>query len=268
MKKALVVGLVLAGLLNVVPAFAEDNIYTIVRSQDLIGKQVKNEAGAVLGKVEDYVINIKDGSVVYAVLQNGDTLGFGGKLFAIPPQAMMLSKDLKNVVLNVDKDELDKATGFDANKWPSEPDARWGKGKASSTPDRKDEPKKEGNKDEDKIAHLRRVSSLMGTTMKNEKGEDLGSMQGVVFDFKDKNGKVLYAALAYGGVAGVGSKYFAVPWEALKYEAPTLKAGEHAFVINVDKSDLENAKGFDTKSWPTKPDTMFTKNNKTPDKKP
>jgi sporulation protein YlmC with PRC-barrel domain len=275
-KTALAAGLALAGLLVVGQAFAADESpYTIVRTQDLIGKQVKNRAGTLVGKVEDYVINVKDGSIIYGVVHYGDTLGFGGKLFAVPPQALSLAQDQKAVMFDVEKDDLDKATGFDANRWPTEPDQRWAKkGPAPKDEpkkdDKKDEPKKDDakkddkkddpKKDEEKAAHLRRVTSLNGTTVKGSNGEDLGSVQGMVFDLK-KN-KVLYAALAYGGVAGIGSKYFAVPWEAVTLESPTLKAGEKSFVISVTKAELDSAPGFDGKNWPTEPDKMFAKPKK------
>jgi len=259
--------LVIAGLLIAGQGYGADSPYTIVRTPDLLGKQVKNAGGAVLGKVEDYVINLKDGAVVYAVLQHGDTLGFGGKLFAIPPQALSLAVDEKAVLLEVEKDDLDKALGFDANKWPTAADERWAKKGAPA----KDQPKNEEAKkddlrkddrsrEEDKAAHLRRVTSLINTPVKNTKGEDLGSTAGLVFNMKDN--KVLYVAMSYGGVAGLGSKYFAIPWGALTLESPTLKAGDKAFVLDATKEQLDRAPGFDGKMWPTVADETFTKAGK------
>lgn len=280
MKKTAVVALlVVAGLFVACTAFAADEPqYTRVKTPDLIGKQVRNPAGIVLGKLDDYVINLKDGTVVYGVLHYGDTLGFGGKLFAIPPQALSLAPDLKAVVLDVDKGDLDKEKGFDANKWPTSPDDRWGK-KSSPKKDepKKDEPRKdeankdkkdEANRDEDKAFHLRRVTSLMGTAVKNTKGEELGTVQGFALDMKDN--KVVYAGMSYGGVVGIGAKYFAIPWGALVFESPTLKAGDRAFIIDIAKEELEKGQGFDPKMWPTEPDSSFkvggTKNE--PPKKP
>jgi hypothetical protein len=59
-----------------------------------------------------------------------------------------------------------------------------------------------------------------------------------------------------------------VPWEALTFESPTLKAGDRAFVLNVTKAELESAPGFDGKAWPTEPDKMFTKGGKKEPSKP
>jgi len=267
MKKiAVVVGLVVVALLMVSLTPAADapaSPYTIVRSLDLIGKTVKNRSGTVLGKVEDYVINIKDGTITYGVVLYGDTLGFGGKLFAVPPQALSLADDQKAVVIDAEKDDFDKAAGFDANKWPTEPDSHWGKKGTPPKDPKKDDPKKDDpkkddpKKDDEKTTHLRRVTSLMGTSVRNTKGEDIGSIQGLVFSQKDN--KVLYAAMNYGGVAGIGGKYFAVPWEALSLQSPTLKAGDRVFILDATKDQLERATGFDTKAWPLEADKQFSK---------
>jgi sporulation protein YlmC with PRC-barrel domain len=225
---------------------------TIFRSVDLIGKEVRNAKGESLGKVEDLVINVKDGSIVYAALQYGDTLGFGGKMFAIPPGAMKLSDDWKTFVLNVNKEEFDKVQGFDANKWPTGADNRWGTNKDEKTP-RADAPRGEGD------AHLRRLSSLVGLTVKDKDGETLGSCQGAGIDLNQN--KVAYMVLAYGGVAGVGSKYFAVPCDAVEMKSFDLKS-KPGFVINAKKNDFENSPGFDYKTWPNRPDNRFGKNGK------
>ncbi len=258
-KRSLLAPVLLAGLLVAGRLEAADSPFTVVRTPDLIGKQVKNPSGVVLGKVEDYVINIKEGTVVYGVLLYGDTLGFGGKLFAIPPTAMTLDADGRSLTLNVDRDALEGAAGFDANKWPSEPDPRWGgKGEPKKDDPRKDDPKK----DEDRALHLRRVTSLVGMTVRNTKGEDLGSVQGLALDLK--NAKVVYAAMAYGGVAGVGSKMFAVPWEALSIQSPTLKAGDRVFVLDAAKAELDKLPGFDPNRWPVEADKQAFKAAKEP----
>lgn len=269
MRKSLWIAVLTLVAAAVSTAWAADSPYTIVKSADLIGKQVKNSGGTVLGKVEDFVVNIKDGSLVYGVVQYGDTVGFGGKLFAVPPQALSLANDQKAVIFEAQKEDLEKAAGFDANKWPTAPDKSFAT-KSGTTEPKKDEPRKEepkeqprkddkkddARKEDDAAAHLRRVSSLKGSTVKNMKGEDLGSIYDIVFDMK--NSKILYAAMSYGGVAGVGSKYFAVGWDALSFQSPTLKAGERAFVLDATKEALDKATGFD-KTWPTEPDKQFSK---------
>ena len=58
------------------------------------------------------------GRVAYAVLSFGGFLGMGDKLFAIPWQAFTVDQDSEKLVLNVTKDKLDNAPGFDKDNWP------------------------------------------------------------------------------------------------------------------------------------------------------
>lgn len=259
---AVLAGVTLAGFLALPgPVAAQDSKdakdVTIFRSVDLIGKEVRNAKGESLGKVEDFVINTKDASIVYVALLIGDTLGFGGKLFAIPPQAIKLSDDWKTYVLNVDRAEFEKAKGFDANKWPTAPENRWATNKDEKTPA---DAKPHDERGDD--AHLRRLSSLIGLTVKNKDGNTLGTCQGAGIDLKHH--KVAYMVLAYGGVAGVGSKYFAIPCAAVEMKSFDLKTNDRTFVISATKADFENSPGFDYKMWPNRADSRFVKDGRRP----
>jgi sporulation protein YlmC with PRC-barrel domain len=95
-------------------------------------------------------------------------------------------------------------------------------------------------------------------TVQNERGETLGKVNDLVINLSD--GKILYAALSVGGLAGVGDKLFAVPLNALKLQSLTLKPNDHVFVIHgVTKQQLDGAAGFDQKNWPNTPNTTLFK---------
>lgn len=97
------------------------------RASKLIGMEVQNEAGEDLGEIEDLVIDVKTGKVRYLALSSGGFLGLGGKLFAVPMDAMKLRQrgDTAHFVLNIDKDRLKTAPGFDENNWPDFGNAQW-----------------------------------------------------------------------------------------------------------------------------------------------
>ena len=65
-------------------------------------------------------------------------------------------------------------------------------------------------------------------------------------------GRVAYAVLSFGGVLKMGNKLFAIPWEALRLDAQNKQ-----FILNVDKTRLENATGFDKDNWPDMADARF-----------
>ncbi len=91
----------------------------------LIGDGVVNPQGEDLGKVEEIMLDISSGRVAYAVLSFGGFLGIGDKLFAIPWEAMTLDTNRHVFVLNVDKETLQKAPGFDKKNWPQFDDTDW-----------------------------------------------------------------------------------------------------------------------------------------------
>lgn len=98
-----------------------------------------------------------------------------------------------------------------------------------------------------------RSSHLIGMRVRNKENKDVGSIDDVVVSLG--SGKIRYAALSFGGFAGLGNKLFAVPWEAL-----TFKFGEkdHYLLFDVNEDDLKNAPGFDKNNWPNFGDSSFT----------
>lgn len=91
----------------------------------LIGDKVTNPAGQQLGKIEDLVLDVDSGKVQYAVLSFGGVLGLGDKYFAVPLEAMRLDTEQECFVLDVDKQRLENAPGFDKASWPSRADPQF-----------------------------------------------------------------------------------------------------------------------------------------------
>jgi sporulation protein YlmC with PRC-barrel domain len=81
---------------------------------------VVNPAKESLGKIEDLMIDLENDRISYAVLSFGGFLGMGNKLFAIPWRAIELKlyEHTLIITLNVDKEVLKKAEGFDKDKLP------------------------------------------------------------------------------------------------------------------------------------------------------
>ena len=88
----------------------------------LIGDPVRNSEGEDLGKIEDFMIDLDTGCIVYAVLSFGGILGMGGKLFAIPWSSLRVDMEEECVRFDVDKETLEEAPGFDEDNWPEPQD--------------------------------------------------------------------------------------------------------------------------------------------------
>jgi sporulation protein YlmC with PRC-barrel domain len=84
----------------------------------IIGDPVRNGMNENLGKIEDLMIDLSNGRIAYAVLSFGGFLGVGNKLFAVPFRAMKVDTAEHAFVLDVPKDRLKQAPGFDKDHWP------------------------------------------------------------------------------------------------------------------------------------------------------
>lgn len=234
--------------------------HDVYRTPDLIGKTVRNNAGDSLGHIEDFVVNMKNGHIAYAVLAHGEVLGFGGKMFAVDAADLKMAEDRSALLFDVTKDDLEKASGFDANKWPSQPDdrlrgnKRGGNTVGSAVGKAADAVASVADKD----AELRRVTAIMRLAVKSQDGESLGQVAGLAMDLHNR--KVVYVAMSRGGIAGVGTKYYALPWNALECKSLD-KTAHKVFVIHASKDDFDKNGGFEWRNWPDEPDSHFKARN-------
>ncbi len=97
----------------------------LMGADTLIGDSVVNGQEEDLGDIKEIMLDMRTGQVAYAVLSFGGFLGLGEKLFAVPWQALQLDTVNKRFVLNVDKDRLSNAPGFDPDAWPDMSDVGW-----------------------------------------------------------------------------------------------------------------------------------------------
>lgn len=89
----------------------------------LMNESVHNMQGQDIGKIEDYMLDLDRGCVEYAVLSFGGFLGIGQKLFAVPWNSMRLDTENRAWMLDISKERLQQAPGFDRNNWPDLGDA-------------------------------------------------------------------------------------------------------------------------------------------------
>ena len=91
----------------------------LLTASSIIGDKVVNSNDETIGNIKDIMINTSNGCIEYAVLEFGGLLGFGEKLFSIPFGALKLDFNNQRFVLNVSKEVLEKAPGFNKEHWPN-----------------------------------------------------------------------------------------------------------------------------------------------------
>lgn len=93
--------------------------HNIVKASEITGVKVQNGAGENIGDINEVVLDKISGQVNYLVLDFGGFLGFGNKFFAVPWNAFSYNNEDDCFILNVDKDRLKNAPGFDKEHWPN-----------------------------------------------------------------------------------------------------------------------------------------------------
>jgi sporulation protein YlmC with PRC-barrel domain len=87
------------------------------------------------------------------------------------------------------------------------------------------------------------ATTLIHDKVVNLSGQYVGRIEELMIDVT--TGRVAYAVLSHGGILGIGSKLFALPWSAL-----TVDETKKRFVINVTREALDRMPGFDKEHWP------------------
>ncbi len=99
----------------------------LMGADTLLGNDVYNLKDDDLGDIKEIMLDMRTGRVSYAVLSFGGFLGMGEKLFAVPWSALTLDTVNKRFTLDVEKDRLETAPGFNPDSWPNMADTTWEK---------------------------------------------------------------------------------------------------------------------------------------------
>jgi sporulation protein YlmC with PRC-barrel domain len=97
----------------------------LMGANTLLGEDVYNTKEEDLGDIKEIMIDMRSGRIAYAVLSFGGVLGMGDKLFAVPWSALKLDTVNKRFTLDINKEQLEGAPGFDKDAWPHMADQTW-----------------------------------------------------------------------------------------------------------------------------------------------
>ncbi|WP_342245697.1 PRC-barrel domain-containing protein [Pseudomonas sp. OTU5201] len=97
----------------------------LMGADTLIGNDVYNLVGDDLGEIKEIMLDMRSGRIIYAVLAYKPFFSLSEKLFAVPWRALTLDTEHKRFSLDVDRDRLKDAPGFDKGHWPDMAEQRW-----------------------------------------------------------------------------------------------------------------------------------------------
>jgi len=82
-----------------------------------------------------------------------------------------------------------------------------------------------------------------GTAVYNPENEKLGTIVNIMIE--KRSGKSEYAVLEFGGLFGLGSDHYPIPWDMLTYDVD--KGG---YVVNLTKAQIEGAPRHEREKTP------------------
>jgi sporulation protein YlmC with PRC-barrel domain len=101
-----------------------------IRVSKLMGMSIQNSGKENVGQIKDIVVDPATMRIQYVAVTYGGFLGMGDKMFAVPMQAIRIKQDADNsdrvvLVLDVTKEQMNGAQGFDEAHWPNFSDANF-----------------------------------------------------------------------------------------------------------------------------------------------
>ena len=97
----------------------------LLSTGSLKNTKIVNLDGEDLGKLEELMLHLDTGEVAYAVVSFGGFLGMGDKHFAVPWDALKVDTEDHRIVLDIDRERLENAPGFDKDAWPTTAETGW-----------------------------------------------------------------------------------------------------------------------------------------------
>ena len=102
---------------------------TAITGLPVYGRGTGENKEAMIGRIYDLAMDCSNHQIGYAAVHHGGTLGVGGKLYAVPWQALTLrapalDPQRRSFYINATEQDFENATGFTSDNWPLEPNAK------------------------------------------------------------------------------------------------------------------------------------------------
>lgn len=220
----------------------------VERANKLIGKEVLSSDNQKVGKLENLIVDLDSGKILYAVVGSGGILGAGEKKFAVWPRAFSEPQN-DNIILKVDKARLQGAPQFTSE---ISKDQEMGKASfvnqvhqyfAQNSIERAADRASTavtGNATEYKTVF--KADDVIGMKVKNSSDIELGKVDELAVDLP--NGYVVYVILSPDSSLKVGDEYFALPPNSLM-----ANTDRKSLTTDLTKEKLASAPHFAKENW-------------------
>lgn len=218
------------------------------KSTEVVGRPITSN-GQNIGRVEDLIVDVNSGRVIYGVGTMSNVEGGGEKLYPIPWPAGRYSVHTRTYELPVESVRLETVPTFTQKEWPNFADHDFADRTFRSyntTPYWKTE--RTVVRTSDRAPHaisyterwtqqpttVNRISELRGRTIRTSDGATLGSINEVVLD--PQSGRIVYAVTTRDGTN------VPIPWSALR-------VSNNEFELSINADRWNRAPVIETERW-------------------
>ncbi len=198
----------------------------LVRASALLGYNVNNLAGENIGEIDDLLIDVETGQILFATLEYGGFLDLGDRRVPIPLAGLSWLSD-GELALNIQEQQLESLPDLDSN-WPNVADPTWNDSIVNYWTDLSINP---GNAASDSQT-IMYVSNLIGYDLGNVDAQ--GSINDLLIDLSQ--GRAVHVIIDYGGL--FDDNLTALPFSAVDV---SVEGDAYVFTPNVDMQALQNA---------------------------
>lgn len=215
----------------------------VKKASELMGSTVRDQQGEEIGQIEDFALDLEQGRLNYVVL---DTGGFmEQRLVGISANELQASAEEEQAfVAQISQQEIEQAQALPEENWPSQPTvAGTGQQEADTEFAPFEGQTSEGQTSEGQ-AKVHKASELMGKTVRDQQGEDIGQIEDLALDLEQ--GELNYVVINAGGL--MSERLVGISADDLS-PAPD---GD-AFIASVSQQEIESAQALPDQNWPAEP---------------
>jgi sporulation protein YlmC with PRC-barrel domain len=202
----------------------------------LLGRGVDTPAAEDLGEVEDFLVDLNTGNVLFALISHGGFLGIGQDQAAIPLSALSFDETEDELILDVSQEQFDSFPDVDvSNDWPIGLDQTWDDDLSAFWTGAGFDVSFTENVETEMVV---RASQLIGYGYGAPTAASLGTIIDYIVDLGQ--GRVEYVILGFTDVALYGDEWTIVPFQVLD-PSTFLLGTDLALDPNIDVEMLSGA---------------------------
>ena len=202
----------------------------------LIGREIQTSQHENLGKVDDFVVDLESGHILYALVTLPD-----GRV-AVPPQIFSETGEGKPLIVQTDKQKFTSAphftseiekdlssANFSADVYRYFGQAAWWEGASQPT-------------GRSSFGNVHKASALSSMTVKDTSDHTLGKVSDVTLDLAD--GRIPFVLLTLNNVPAASQVLYPLPPNAL-----TAGSDASSLVTGLDQQKLQSGPNIQSKNW-------------------